>query len=164
MSYEFDEDDMREWSWLELVAQLDEESLKYVVEDGDDSRGLIGCEFKQRPGSYDHKSHNEKKAAGRPQKDVQLLVWDFVLMRSDGSALRLHPQWNTTKVETYAVEGHETPVQIPKRSLGGSDGPGTYRYYKELGNQKTLRFGKLCVQRVHSGGPQGDIETYSRSR
>ena len=55
MSYTLDEGDMREWSWWELVAQLDIESMKYVVEDGDDSRGLIGCVFRVRPGSYDHK-------------------------------------------------------------------------------------------------------------
>ena len=99
---------------------------------------------------------HEKQTAGRPQRDVQLRVWDFVLKRSDGSAVRLHPQWSTPKVETYAVEGHETPVQTPHSGLGGSDGRGTYRHYKALGNQKTLRFGTPYVQRVRSSG-------YSRS-
>ena len=31
--YGFTEDDTREWSWLEMLAQLNEESIKYVVED-----------------------------------------------------------------------------------------------------------------------------------
>ena len=45
---------MREWSWWEMVAQLNEESIKYVVEDGDRSRGLVGGDFRVRPNSYDH--------------------------------------------------------------------------------------------------------------
>ena len=49
----FIEDDLREWSWHEMVAQLDRKSLEYVVEDGNRSRGLVGCEFRPRRNSYD---------------------------------------------------------------------------------------------------------------
>ena len=142
MSFEFDGDDMREWSWLEMVGQLDRESLAYVVEDGDRSRGLVACEIRWRPGSYDHKRHHEKRLAERPEEHITLPVWDFVLIRSDQSGVRLHPQWSTPKVETYAVEGHETEVRIPTRGVGESDGPGTYKHFKVIGCQRMLRFGR----------------------
>ena len=118
MSYDFDEDDLREWSWWELVAQLNGASLACVVEDGDNSRGLVACEFRPRPNSYDHKRHHEKRTAGKPEEDAQLRVWDFVLIRSDQSAVRLHPQWSTPKVETYDAKGHGAPVEIQSKWIG----------------------------------------------
>ena len=45
--------------------------------------------------------------------------------RVDGSAVRLHPQWSKTAVESYAVEGHAEEVEIPAHGLGESGGPGT---------------------------------------
>ena len=141
MDWSFDETKLGQWSWLEMVAQLDDESMKVAVEgEQGRSRGLIGCELLPRPGSYDHKRHHQLKMAGRPERSKQLSVWDFVLRRDDGSALRLHPQWGTPKVETYALEGHDPPVQPPVAGLGGSDGPGTYRHFKDQGTQMFLRF------------------------
>ena len=92
MKYSFVEDDMREWSWWEMVAQLDQESLAYVVEDGDSNRGLVACEFRLRTGSYDH----NRQVQLRPRHSPQLRCWDFVLIRSDGTAVRLHPGWSST--------------------------------------------------------------------
>ena len=40
MEYSFDENVMLDWSWLEMVAQLDEDSMFEVVGDG-----LVRCEF-----------------------------------------------------------------------------------------------------------------------
>ena len=71
----FEETDMREWSWWEMVSQLDEDSLTYVVEDGDRSRGLVGCEFRRRTGSYDH----IRQVQLPPPHPAQLRCWDFVL-------------------------------------------------------------------------------------
>ena len=45
--------------------------------------------------------------------------------RVDGSAVRLHPHWSKTAVESDAVEGHAEEVEIPAHGLGESDGPGT---------------------------------------
>ena len=134
--YWFVETDMRVWSWWEMVAQLDEASLRYVVEDGDETRGLVGCEFRKRTGSYDH----SRQVQG-PANPAQLLCWDFVLKRSDGTAVRLHPEWSNPKVSTYAVEGHGE-TQIPRNGLGMSDGRGTFKYYKEVGQARTLKFGR----------------------
>ena len=82
MKYWFEEADMRVWSWWEMVAQLNEASLRYVVEDGDETRGLVGCEFRRRTGSYDH----SRQVQLPPSHPAQLRCWDFVLKRSDGSA------------------------------------------------------------------------------
>ena len=29
------------------------------------------------------------------------MIWDFIVVRDDGSAIRLHPNWSNTKVETF---------------------------------------------------------------
>ena len=134
VKYWFVEEDKRVWSWWDMVAQMDEKSIKYVVEDGDCSRGLVGCEVRRRTGSYDH---SRQVYTSGPQ----LLCWDFVLKRSDGTAVRLHPEWSTNKIPTFAVEGEEV-IQIPSAGLGMSDGPGTFRYYKKLGQEEELRFGR----------------------
>ena len=103
------------------------------------SGGLVSCSFALRPKSYDHKRHHQLRLAGTPKKDTQLRVWDFLVVRADGSAVRLHPQWSKTAVESYAVEGHAEEVEIPAHGLGESDGPGTYRL-KYLGTQRRLKF------------------------
>ena len=84
----FAHEDKRVWSWWVMVAQIDEASIRYVVEDGDRSRGLVRCEFRPRRNSYDHARQSQTNA---PQE--QLLDWDFVLVRSDESAVRLRPDW-----------------------------------------------------------------------
>ena len=53
----------------------------------------------------------------------------------------MHPEWSTTKVPTFEVEGHEE-TQIPRNGLGMSDGHGTFKYYRELGKARTLKFGR----------------------
>ena len=128
---------MREWSWHEMVAQMDLKSLTYVVEGegGNRSRGLVGCEFRPRRNSYDHSRQVQRDAPNH-----QLMDWDFILVRSDGSAVRVHPEWTKPRIPTFAVEGHEEPVEIPQNGLGRSDGSGTFRRYRTLGQQETLRF------------------------
>ena len=141
MDYTFDEEIMHSWRWFEMVAQLNTESMAYAVNGAEGrSGGLTGCYFAQRPNSYDHKKHRQLRKAGMPQKDKKLLVWDFVLVRADGTGLRLHPQWSNNEVETYAVEGHAEEVEPPAHGLGESDGPGTYRRFKDMGTQRKLRF------------------------
>ena len=140
MAYEFNERVWNEWSWVEMVAQLDDQSIAHVVK-GDRSSGFVkACWFAQRPNSYDHKRHRQPKAEGRPQTNTQLRVWDFVIVRDDDSCIRLHPQWSTTAVDVAAGVGHEEEIVTPSTGLGGSEGPGTYKYYKEVGVEKKLKF------------------------
>ena len=135
--YWFESRDMRGWSWWEMVAQMNEESIRYVCEDGDSSRGLVGCECRPRAGSYDHSRHVQPAYSVR----AQLRCWDFILRRSDGTAVRLHPEWTKTTIPTFAVEGQGV-TQIPRNGLGMSDGHGTFRYYRNLGRERLLKFAR----------------------
>ena len=108
-----------------------------MVEDGDRSRGLVGCEFRRRTGSYDHSRQMQPAYRGR----AQLPCWDFILRRSDGTAVRLHPEWKKTTIPTFAVEG-QGETQIPRNGLGMSDGPRTFRYYRTLGQERVLKFAR----------------------
>ena len=116
-----------------MVAQLEQNEMQMVVEGlFGRSRGLVGCSFEVRPNSY--------VWDGQPK--VKLPVWDFVLRREDGTGIRLHPSWTKPKVESYNIEGHAEPVEPPRPDMGRSDGKGTFRKYKHLGNKQYLRFGK----------------------
>ena len=135
--YWFESRDMRGWSWWEMVGQMNEESIRYVCEDGDSSRGLVGCECRPRTGSYDHSRHVQPANRTRPQ----LRCWDFILRRSDGTAVRLHPEWSKDKIPTFAVEGQGV-TQLPRNGLGTSNGHGTFKYYRTLGQERELKFAR----------------------
>ena len=137
----FDDTKMVTWSWKEMIAQLDETSMRIVV-CGKNSRscGLIGCYIAPRPHSYDHKRHKMLFTAEKERREVKLPVWDFVIERSDGTALRLHPQRSTTKVETFRVNGPAEPVEPPSNGHGGSWGAGAFKHYKNAQTELALRF------------------------
>ena len=80
----------------DLVAQLDRDSLAYVVDDDDDRRGLTASEFRPRTNSYDNKPHNDNRTVWEPEEDAKLRVWGIVLIRIDQIVVRLRPQWPTT--------------------------------------------------------------------
>ena len=67
-------------------------------------------------------------------------MWDFVLHRDDGTGVRLHPNWSNRKVAAFALSPHADTVQSPKAGLGQSDGRGTFRYYADLGVERTFHF------------------------
>ena len=117
-----------------MVAQMDEEAIRYVVEDGDRSRGLVGCEMRKREGSYDH-----SRQVQLPRHHPQLRDWDFILKRNDGTAVRLHPQWSEKTIPTFTLESAEE-IPLPRNGLGQSDGPGTFKRYKKMGLERTLMF------------------------
>ena len=80
------------------------------------------------------------KDEGRPQRDLRLPVWDFVLERADGTAVRLHPQRSTPQIETFELEGPVEPVVPPAKGFGESWGRGTYKFYKEVNTRASLKF------------------------
>ena len=100
----------------------------------------MSCEFSVRGNSYDHARHHMLKTAKKPYDKPQLRSWDFVLIRDDGTGVRMHPAWSSTKIATFDVEGYDEEVAPPEHGLGKSDGPGTYRHYKNLGAGRELRF------------------------
>ena len=123
-----------------MIAQMTEESRAKVVK-GPQGRscGVVGCSFAVRPNSYDHSRHNMLNDTSTPSS-VKLPIWDFVVHRADGTAIRLHPEWSKPRFPSFAAEGHVEVVQAPRAGLGRSDGRGTYRSYKTLANQETLHF------------------------
>ena len=131
--WEWDHTELVSWSWLQLVAQMDAATMQRVAcgPDNDRSRGIVRCEFRPCPNSYDHKRHAKGVDRGGAQT-IRLPVWDFVLIRDDGSGIRVHPEWSSPKFSLYEVEPHWGPVQPPGAGLGKSAGRGTYAYYKRL--------------------------------
>ena len=149
-------DEQVQWSWLEMVAQLDTTSMELAV-NGPNGRsgGLVGCSFALRPNSYDHVRQQmpvdqyQKPVADPvapslsrdpPPTGTKLPIWDFVLHRADGSGLRLHPDHSRTKFGIFELDGHSDPVHPPPEGPGRSRGPGTFRYFKEVGVQGHMRF------------------------
>ncbi len=144
MQWTFKTSNMVRWSWFDMIAQLDEPSMQYVV-NGDESCGsgcgVTECWIKPRPNSYDHALQNANKDVRRETRASR--IWDFVIKRADGTGVRLHPQWSTNKITTFAEEGHWLQVQPPNHGPGHSDGKGTFKVYKNKSNQKTLKFANL---------------------
>ena len=137
--YTFDETKMIPWKWQEMIAQMDRTSMLNVVGGPEGrSRGLVGLSFSKRPNSYDHKrAHAAVNNARTPQRQH---IWDFIAHRADGSGIRLHQNWSSTKIETYSVDGHDTAVAEPARGPGAYGPAGTFRHYVALGDKHTLRF------------------------
>ena len=136
-AYGFDMSDegLREWNWQQMVAHLDDDSMRYVVE-GPEGRsgGLLKCTLTRRPGSYDHKRQVQTRHAER------LAVWDFVLWRADGSLLRMHPNWQGIKVACAEGDVQQQDSPTPDAGLGMSDGPGTFRRMTTWTESRQLRF------------------------
>ena len=142
MEFYFSPDEKTHWCWYDMLSQLDKESLEYVVK-GPENRscGVVACMVAPRPNSYDHKRHHALRLANTPVEDRKLQVWDLVIIRGDGSGIRLHPQWSTTKIETFPIQGYHEPVEHPAPGYGRSLGRGTYKWFKEtVGTAKILRF------------------------
>ena len=134
-------DERRQWSWHELIAQLTDDGISQVVNGPQGhSGGVVGCSLALRPGSYDHKRHHMLRQTGNHADVPKLPIWDFVVHRGDGTAMRLRPQWSTRKVEIFEAEGHVNAIAPPRRGLGRSDGLGTYKYFKALGTSGSVRF------------------------
>ena len=137
-NFDFDGTQIVKWGWWEMIAQLRDDDIRYVVGGSSGDCQLRECSLRVRPNSYDVARHYHITAQERRSADVQLPVWDFVVSRSDGTALRLHPSWSNRRVKVFPVEGHELPV-IPM-GLGQSEGAGTFRRYLQQDMVKEVRF------------------------
>ena len=128
------------WYWQEMIAQLDAESMKIVVEgEKGKSHGLIGCSIMSRPSSYDHTRAVEGNAVAAENREQTMRVWDFIITRFDGTKIRLHPQRNEASVEAYSAEGPTEQAHLPKMGHA-TNGPGTFRKYVYTQNQRNLKF------------------------
>ena len=129
-----------EWRWQEMIAQMDKESMRYVVEGppdaGNRSRGVHMCQLVQTQ-VYDHKRCHAVRHAGLP---VQMLyAWDFVVFRENNTVVSLHPNWSNTKIQCKeGVRVHDT--EFPRTGKGGTSGRGTFQYFIHKQCDKVLRF------------------------
>jgi hypothetical protein len=157
MQYQFDESIKHPWCWQEMVAQLDDESMRVVVEGPGDaanrSRGLTRCMIQQSD-VYDHKRH----FAARDSNE-HLKVWNFVLVRDDGTMVALHPNFSNTKVSCQ-FGGWRSDHELPRSGRGGTSGRGTYRYFINKHEDVTLRFD---ARKNGKGTPQSRSRPASRS-
>ena len=140
----FDETKMVPWSWKELVAQLDTDSIRIVVQ-GENrlSCGLVRCYVAPTPHSYDHTRHAKLRSEGRPLVHTRLPVWDFVIERDDGTAVRLEPQPSTPNVQTFEHEGSAVAEEPPLQVYGWGWGRKSYTYYKNAQMGAMLKFDTL---------------------
>jgi len=89
------------WRWVEMIAQLDDDSMEYVVEgQSNEITAAAGCSLRPRLNSYDHQRHHMLRVGGRPAEN-KLRIRDFVIHRSDGSEIRLHPQWKRRRSKPF---------------------------------------------------------------
>ena len=158
VDYSFDLEAKVPWSWMEMVAQMTDESIEYVCQGPSGcSGGLMHADFSVRPGSYDHKRHHADHRRGQPDRSrgqtdragrsgepaAVLGQWDFALHRADGSVLRVHPNWNGTKIASMEMppDADYADMPLPKKGVGRSDGRGTFRFYKNLNvDSNKIRF------------------------
>ena len=81
-----------------MVAQMDEHSMyEVVVCDPDRSRGLVGCRI-QKTNRYDYE---RQKAQGKKYKGPMPYIWDFVVVRDDGTQVFLHPKYANKKIACF---------------------------------------------------------------
>ena len=146
MHWTFDTTRTKPWRWQEMVAQLDLESTRHVVEGPQlvdlnsmtavaetcEKPCLIEC-YLAKTDKYDHKRH---AAFGRNRI---YHIWDFVLERNNGTRIWLHPDYKSTKITSYEGDS-PSDHEVPASGKGGTSGPGTYKHFKWKHNEKTLRF------------------------
>ena len=146
------------WRWQEMVAQMDAKSMHTVVEglpdpeqenidrsrglvseqeNIDRSRGFVSCRS-QKTDRYDNKRHHALKAERASMTDM-LYIWDFVVVRVDGTEVFFHPNYSETKLPSYTG----VPLQdyeFPESGLGGTNGRGAFKYFRDKKTEATLRF------------------------
>ena len=137
MSFSIDYTQRTLWNWKEMVALLNEDSMKRVVEGPNaavaEGIKIVGCAIVKTD------RHDQKRNYAFKDKSTVFHIWDFVFFRSDGSQIGCHPNYKSTTFGSY--EGWiERDWELPKGGQGGSSGPGTYKYFKNKGIQYTLRF------------------------
>ena len=90
----------QEWSWLKMLHSLSHgdggnDLLQKLV----GPEGITGVWCMPLPDSYDHKrAHAAKKNGLHFADGIQLPIWDFVILRGDGEAVRFHPIQTNRKI------------------------------------------------------------------
>lgn len=127
MAYTFVENRSQQWFWRSMLASFPDDVLEQVV-----GPGVVTITCEPWVGSYDHKRHHAARMGQGPALTGQAPVWDFLVTQRDGTQVRFHPDQTSRKVKVaYLRDGGAAPPEPPAAGLGESDGPKTYKHYKE---------------------------------
>jgi hypothetical protein len=147
----FDRTQEVRWSWKEMVAQLEEDSMGIVVDgEGGRSGGLLGCYLAPRPNSY-CQNRQPKWQEWQPLDEFESFAWDFLFERADGTSVRLHPLSTNTNVVRLEVVSLAVPEEPSAEGKGGSCGRWTYKHYKDIQPRAPLKFDANKVKGLPPG-------------
>ena len=125
--------------------------------------GIVECWVSHRAGSYDHKRCSQLPSQSRRH----LPVWDFKVVRSDGSSIYLHPQWKGNKIDATEEDPcHPEPrvaSSLPANGPGTSDGHGTYQKHIRQNRTVVLKFAPPGQRRTYAPQRNHEISTYPQT-
>ena len=145
-AFKFDETVMRPWRWQEMLAQLDDESLRHVIFGSHraavaEEQYIIQCSA-QKTNAPDIKLARAFKDF-EDQYPSGANLWHFVLTRDDFTKIAIHPNFKDTKVGSYEDNDRTALVRVdtemPRKGIAASNGPGTVAYVKNKPYEKYLR-------------------------
>ena len=114
-----------DWCWLDMVSQLELADMRWLCDGYVENVGIVKCIFASRNYSCDLQRH-----ATAPGGDEKLRSWDFIVVRADDTAVRLHPEWKNRQIAVLKLEPHDAEVMPPPQGKGKKGKPGTYKSYK----------------------------------
>ena len=131
--------------WREMIALIDNCKIREDRQNTDMEfvvgPGITSCWFKNFPKLYDHKmyQHIDQKAKQKMRDEGEFFtIWDFVVYRTDGSAIALHPQNKSIEIhyrQVLAPGGNDIraaqELSCPRAGPGNSDGKGTFKRHKQ---------------------------------
>ena len=63
-----------------------------------------------------------------------------MITRADGTQFFVHPGHSNRKIRVWTLDGHDPPIDPPKKGMGYSEGPGTFRGFLTTQQNKQLSF------------------------
>ena len=137
------------WSWRQMFAAMNDATLERLIGDHTHGGGVASITFQYLRHSYDHKREHAAQEELRPYADgAPVPIWEFVVKRSNGTAMRFHPDQKGKKFGMSKFE-NAPPSEGPARGRGLSDGPGTYRRFI---NYSWDEHGVFDFRNVRGGG------------
>jgi hypothetical protein len=108
------------WLWLHMFKSMKSDDMKTIIGDGIHAIYCAPVE-----GSYDHKRESAARKSKKPFTQ-RAALWDFYVIRVDGSVVRFHPNLLNNKI-SISDGGRDFPMSPPEKGRGQSDGPGTFK-------------------------------------
>ena len=128
MDYSFKPGETTEWSWRQMLAALPPAAKERVL-GSNHALGVIRLTCEPSCGYKDQNRLHASLHIGRPYADGATIPrWEFVITRSDGTAVRLHLCYTSNRVEVAKVLENQAARELPKptsKGNGKSDGRGT---------------------------------------